>query len=121
MLSVVLEASEWNLNTNTQQKFLSYVFQIIFCLLLQVNIGLENFLNVVVISLVVERAGRFIRLCPQVGVACSDCSCVLEVMLSKCWVMWDGSMDVRYDTHNICVHIHTYKYRISSSSTYGYY
>ena len=32
--------------------------------------------------IVVERAGRFTRLCPQVGVAWSGCSCVLEVMLS---------------------------------------
>ena len=47
------------------------------------KVGLGNFWNVVVISLVVEKAEKFTRLCPQVGVACSGCSCVLEVMLSK--------------------------------------
>ena len=68
------------------------------------KVGLGNFWNVVVISLVVEKAEKFTRLCSHVGVACSGCSCVLEV--AKYWVMWDGSMDVRYGTHNVRAHIH---------------
>ena len=103
----------------------SVLFQIVFCLLLLVKVGLGNFWNVVVISLVVvEKAEKYTRLCPQVGVACSDCSCVLEVMLSEVLghVGWEYGCEV-WHTQHTCAHTqtHTCKYHISSSSTCGYF
>ena len=85
MLSVALAVSEWNFNTN-MQKFLSYI--------LSITAGeswLGEFLECcghLISGLLIEGAGRFTRLHPQVGVACSSlffCSCFLEVwlMLSK--------------------------------------
>ena len=117
MLSVALAVSEWNFNTN-MQKFLSYI--------LSITAGeswLGEFLECcghLISSLLIEGAGRFTRLHPQVGVACSSlffCSCFLEVwlMLSKildhvgreygCEVLTDKLSHTHTHTHTLaCNH-----------------